>query len=266
MTGLPGCHQDHAKATSNTSTAPQTPVQTSRSAYQPRPIQRESQEELAAAIRDADLSVLFIGNSHSAPMPDLLDKLASQLSPERNCLFRRVPKFGFLVDHAGYQPTLDLIDAGPWDYVVLQAQKYSTTGRFHYPIDGALALSERAAARGARVIMFPEWSQRGSPDEYLRITRLHEEIAEQTGAIVAPIGEAWHRAQEQFPQINLYYVDGNHANDQGNWLTACVLYAVLTGEHPHAEAARAGDAKSVESRLADLAWETVSSTEEDQCP
>ncbi|MGI9427552.1 MAG: hypothetical protein ACR2NM_02760, partial [Bythopirellula sp.] len=147
--------------------------------------------------------------------------------------------------------------------VVLQAQKYSTTGRYHYPYDAALALSERAAAVGAKVVMFPEWSRRGSPDEYLRIARIHEEIAEQTGASVAPVGAAWHRATGELPRVNLYHADGNHANESGSWLTACVLYCVLTGENPAGERPDESDrAATTRFRLAELAWETVG--EEDQ--
>ncbi len=257
---LPGCDQSDAVVTPESPVAPRTPDQVTRSHSKPRnQTRRETREELGQAIRDAELSVLFIGNSHIVPMPNLLKSLSDRRSPERKVVFRRVSRYGFLVDHAGYQPTLDMIAAGPWDVVVLQAQKYSTTGRYHYPCDGALALSERAADVGAKVVMFPEWSQQGNPDEYLRINKVHQEIAEQTGATVAPVGEAWHRAMQQLPQVNLYYVDGNHANETGNWLTACVLYAVLTGENPAGDPpVESNEEAAIKSRLAELAWEVVS--------
>ena len=48
-----------------------------------------------------------------------------------------------------------------WSFVVLQAQKYSTSGQFFYPTDGAEALLRIARTQRAVPILFPEWPLRG---------------------------------------------------------------------------------------------------------
>lgn len=173
------------------------------------------------------LKILFIGNSHSAPIPHVLEKIYLAEQPDQPVWFRAAPSWGFLIDHARSPSTLQLLDGYDWDVVVLQAQKYSTTGRYHYPYDGALALSERAQNRGARVILYPEWSREGHRDEFRRIENIHREIAKQTGAAVAPVGSVWEHARKRDPELPLYQPDGNHASDIGNYLTACIFYRLL---------------------------------------
>ena len=217
-----------------------------------------SESSLAAISRQvagADLSVLFIGNSHSGPMPREIGLLYGQLKPDQVLFTRRPPASGFLADHAKMQDTLDLIEAGPWDFIVLQGQKYSQSGKHHYPYDGALKLSELAKKTGARIIMFPEWSRYGVADEYLRIDKIHHEIASQTGAIVAPVGKAWTLAAEAFPDVRFHAADGNHASADGNYLTGCLFYAMVTGESPVDPQA---DARN--RRLAEIAWDLAKNT------
>lgn len=212
---------------------------------------RQQLGKLAKRIEKADLAVLFIGNSHSAPIPKHLEKIFSRLADDQNVCFQAC--FGpFLVNHAVSESTLNLIKAGPWDYIVLQGQKYSTSGKYHYPYDGALKLSKIIKESGAKVVMFPEWSRRVEPDEYLRINKIHNEIAEQSGATVAPVGQAWKKALKEFPRTRLHAADGNHAAEAGNYLTSCVFYAILTGKSPV-------DSRHNKQRvrLAEIAWEIV---------
>lgn len=179
-----------------------------------------------------EIRVLFIGNSHSSPIPKLLTGIFTRQRPGTKTLIRTAPSFGFLADHAKVQATLDLIRSGQWDIVVLQAQKYSTSGKYTYPTDGAMQLSKIATESGARVLMFPEWSRADVPDEYLRIKTLHHSIAEKTGAWVAPIGEAWEAAASLTDRKKLYAADGNHASPSGSFLIACVFYSLITNESP----------------------------------
>lgn len=177
-----------------------------------------------------DLRVLFIGNSHSAPIPKLLREIFKRQLPDKKVQLQRVTSFGFLIDHAQRPSTLKHLKSTKWDYVVLQAQKYSTSGKYRYPTRGAAALADIATKNGAKVIMYPEWSRRGVPEEYARIRKLHDAIATETGAVVAPIGEAWELAFANNDQLKLHAADGNHASGLGSYLNACVFFTLLTGE------------------------------------
>lgn len=54
---------------------------------------------------------------------------------------------------------------------------------------------------------------------------------EGTGEI-SPVGEAWNMAREKRPSLELHLPDGNHANQAGGYLTACVFYSVIHRSDP----------------------------------
>jgi hypothetical protein len=181
--------------------------------------------------QNADFRVLFIGNSHTSThqMPKTVQKLLNAAASEKNA-FCETCAAGFLTDHVNRKVTLDLIKQGNWDYVVLQAQKYSTSGKYQYPYDAALKLTKLANENGAKVIMYPEFSQRGNKEEAARVHELHQLIASKSGAEVAPVGLVWDVAIQQEPELVLHAYDGNHASEAGAFLTAAVFYQVLSGQ------------------------------------
>jgi hypothetical protein len=115
--------------------------------------------------------------------------------------------------------------------VILQAQKYSTTGQFTYSTEEAKALVRAARDQHAVPVMFPEWPRRDI-DETQRIYDLHVSIAQETPACVAPIGQAWDLALARHPGLVLHDADGNHSAPAGAFLAALVLYATIAGRSP----------------------------------
>ena len=214
---------------------------------------------VAKSDKEGSLSVLFIGNSHSAPIPGLLTSIFKSRSPEVVTNFKLAPGTSFLVTRMEQKATTDLIRSGEWDYVVLQAQKYSTSGKYKYSTEGALTLAAMAQDSGAKVMMYPEWSRRGVPDEYKRIRAIHDGIAEETGAVVAPIGEAWQFAANK-TDAELYHSDGNHASELGSYLNACTFYSLLTGKSPVLDSALPNEQQDDCRLLEQAAWEAAKET------
>lgn len=177
----------------------------------------------------ADISVLFIGNSHSQSIAGTLTRIFARNQPDSPTYIRRAGISGYLADHLAAGSTSRLIQAGKWNYVVLQGQKYSTSGKYEYPHEAAIELARLAKLAGAQVIMFPEWARRDVPGEYARVRHLHELIADKTSATVAPIGEAWEAALNENETLDLYAPDGNHASSLGHYLNACIFYGIITG-------------------------------------
>ena len=217
-------------------------------------------EEIASWIEKADISILFIGNSHTSShrLPRIIKRLIVAGDKEKK-VFVYSKINGHLADHWNHGETRKAVSIEKWTYVVLQAQKYSQSGRYHYPHDAAIQFTKLAHQQGSKVIMFPEWRQRGRLDEGKRVHKLHEKIAAQTGATVAPIGLAWDRALKDHPELKLHAGDGNHCMPKGAYLTACVFYAVLTGKNPQGfPATTVYDMTDRErSFLQKAAWETV---------
>ena len=206
----------------------------------------------------ADLRILFVGNSHTRTSPEYLGQLLRQNTPKPKILIAR-SMGGFLVDHLKNNNTNALLDIGKWDFVILQAQKYSTSGKYIYPIDGAIELADRATTKGSTVVMFPEWSRRDHPDEFKRINSIHKEIAKKTGAVVAPIGKCWQAVAKKIPQLGLYHADGNHASPNGHFVNACVFYELIRSSQEKINLEEIDSSNQFESQIAKIVWEQLRS-------
>jgi hypothetical protein len=192
-----------------------------------------SSHALDDAARRADVAVLMMGNSHTvgAGLPGRLQVQLQAALPGRSVAVVVAPASGFLDDHLADPATQALLQARRWSAVVLQAQKYSSSGTVSYSTAAAEALIRQVRALGAMPVLYPEWARQGI-DEADRIWALHAGIAAREPACVAPVPQAWAAALARDAGLPLHDTDGNHAASAGAQLTALVLLATLTGRSP----------------------------------
>ena len=136
-----------------------------------------------------------------------------------------------LEDRSHDAASLALIRSRRWTFVVLQAQDYSSSGLYSYPIDGAVALVGEARKAGALPILFPEWPRQGI-NETSRIYDLHLSIARVAPACVPPIPQAFDLAIARDAGLALWAGDGNHSAPAGAFLAALVIATTMTGVAP----------------------------------
>jgi hypothetical protein len=181
----------------------------------------------------ADVTLLFMGNSHTS-FNDLTAMVADMVRaarPGKSVATETAPNFLFLEERIDDGTTVPLLRRQTWSYVILQAQKYSTSGQYTYSTAEAKEFIRMSREQHAVPVMFPEWP-RENVDETQRIYDLHVSIAQAEPACVAPIGQAWDLALARHPTIRLHAADGNHSVPAGAFLTALVLYATITGQSP----------------------------------
>ncbi|WMS86813.1 hypothetical protein [Pleionea litopenaei] len=180
----------------------------------------------------ADYELLFMGNSHSSQneLPQLVATLLTNDGEGKSANAFNAPGWSFLDGRLNDGVSYGFMQSREWTHVILQAQKYSTTGRYSYPTDAAKTWIQRAKQQNAIPIMFPEWPRRGNFEEGQRIHMLHMSIVLQEPACVAPIGLAWDAAIALRPTINLHASDGNHSNPTGALLSAYVFYGVISNK------------------------------------
>ena len=184
-------------------------------------------------VRSADISILFVGNSHTRGhnLPNLIGKMIQFRHPDKK-VYSHYFNVIFLEDVARNPRCKEEIDSRPWKYVVLQAQKISVSGREDYSRKEGIDIAKLAKARGATVLFYSEWGLKGVEGDGLRQEKIYQEMAQDAGVRVAPIGRAWDLALGERPEMALHAPDGNHQSRLGAFLTACVFYGLLTGESP----------------------------------
>ena len=181
----------------------------------------------------AQVSLLFMGNSHTSVnnLPGMVAAMVRGARPGMTVQATEAPGWMFLEERAADVSSIELLRERNWTYVVLQAQKYSSSGAFDYPIDGAVDLVRKARAQHALPILFPEWPRRGI-NETQRIYDLHVSIARVAPACVAPIPQAWDLSLARHPTLVLHNADGNHSAPAGAFLAALVIANTMTGFAP----------------------------------
>jgi len=181
----------------------------------------------------ADITLLFIGNSHTAAnnLTGMVVDMVRAGEPGKTVAAAMATGSPFLDEHLNNAQTMALLRGQTWSFVILQAQKYSVSGQFTYSTAEAKELIRISRGQHAVPVMFPEWPLRGV-DETWRIFDLHVSIAQAEPACVAPIGQAWDLALARDPTLPLYAADGNHSAPAGAFLAALMLYATITGQSP----------------------------------
>jgi hypothetical protein len=118
------------------------------------------------------------------------------------------------------------------------------------------------------VIFYPWFSEVDDPETINRLDKLVHEAAWSDGLVMIPVGPAWQLSRLKRPDIQLYASDGIHPSAAGVYLTACVIYSVITGQSPVGNPSNTSIGfdnpdkvesldKAVVLSLQKLAWETI---------
>ncbi|MCW8866295.1 MAG: hypothetical protein OQK09_08345 [Colwellia sp.] len=174
--------------------------------------------------------ILLMGNSHVRGIGTLISSFIKTRFPEKSVTSSNAPGIAYLSERVNDKASIDMLINTPWTHVILQAQKYSSSGDYNYPTDAAVTLINLAKNQNSTPILFPEHPRENNTIEGSTVYLLHKGITTAEPACVAPVGLAWDRAIELHPELSLHHPDGNHANSTGRFLTALVFYQIITGE------------------------------------
>ena len=174
-------------------------------------------------------NVLFIGNSHTYfnDMPLMLQRRAKEAG--YNCRVVMIAHGGwYLAQHVEEPDVRFNILFGGYDYVVLQehAHPFGPVEKFR---DAAVQLNEWIREAGSTPVVYECWARKAEPEAQAVMNEAHRQIAEEIGALIAPVGENWWKYQESNPGLDMYYKDGAHASAAGSDFAAkCIWETIYT--------------------------------------
>ena len=175
------------------------------------------------------IEILFIGNSltYYNLLPLCVKKFFAGIGVEARCVMQTCG--GKCLDyHCGRGDTEMNIKYGGFDYVVLQGKATGFDPEAFVPA-GEKIIKDLIIPVGSLPVLYMAWSLRDDPAGQIPMTAAYEKLAELTGAILAPAGEAWHRALRIRPKPELYMPDGNHPTRAGTYLCAASVFYAITG-------------------------------------
>ena len=174
--------------------------------------------------------VLVMGNSHGAGLAPVLAELLALGMSDKPIDVQLSSGQGFLYERVNDGVSEQILESERWTHVILQGQRYSTSGVNTYPTDAAEYWVRGSKLQGATPILFPEHPHDGNDWEARALWNLHSAIAARENSCVAPVGLVWEYVIFQAPSLVLHLEDGNHASDTGLLLTAMVFYEIITGQ------------------------------------
>lgn len=186
----------------------------------------------APVVGDADLRVLFIGNSltYFNDMPAMLATLVRESGTE-SALVASVSRPSYaLEDHWTQSVTFDRIAEG-WDIVVLQQGPSATEGRpslIEYSRKFATPIREA----GAIPALYMVWPAEARASDFAGVSRSYSDAADMVDGLLFPAGEAWLATWELDPSIELWGPDRFHPSPLGSYAAAVVMFEQLTGRDP----------------------------------
>jgi len=195
-----------------------------------RTITYSTSQPLADNSNASAYTVLLMGNSHAAGLRPTLEHLLILGQPGKSIDVQLAPNPGFLEDRVNDGGSEQKLECEQWTHVILQGQKYSSTGSTTYPTTAAEYWIRGSKELGATPIMFPEHPRKDNTWEGQTLWDLHTGIAVRENVCVAPVGLVWDEVIFRDPALVLHQADGNHASDAGLLLTALVFYQIITGQ------------------------------------
>lgn len=193
--------------------------------------------------------MLFVGDSftYENELPSLVrGMLRSDRDPLPALVVEYTRPGGRLEQAAADGRLTHLLLDVPWNFVVLQEQSeipsFPALQRERLMADPVRDLVFRIRASGAVPVLFETWGYRDgdkqnvATDSYwamqARLDHGYHSVAAEVGATVAPVGEAWNRAFEAQPNIDLWADDGKHPSRLGSLLAASIFYELFTQSAP----------------------------------
>lgn len=205
--------------------------------------------------------VLFLGNSYTQfnNLPELTRQFALAAGDTMMVQSNTPGGYKFL-DHAANANSLNLIQSGSWDFVVLQEQSQLPAfpdGQFYaqsFPYALILDSLIHVANPCAHTLFYRTWGRKnGDPDNcgifppictYAGMDSLldlrYGAMAEATGAQISPVGDVWKYLRAHHPEIELYIADESHPSLAGSFAAAATFYTLVFGKDPTVSSYNAG--------------------------
>ncbi|HRP90094.1 MAG TPA: PKD domain-containing protein [Edaphocola sp.] len=199
------------------------------------------------------VKALFIGNSYTYVnnLPELVKQMAATggdtLEYESS-----TPGGYTLQQHTTNSTTLNLIQNGNWDFVILQEQSQlpsfpdQDVANMVYPYAKALDSIIKLNNPCATTLFYMTWGRKNGDSQncpnfpplctYQGMDSLlqlrYTNMADQNHAAISPVAVVWRALRNSNPNIDLYSSDESHPSLSGSFAAACSFYSVMFEKSP----------------------------------
>ena len=213
------------------------------------------------------LKVLFIGSSHTlrGDIPEMVTKIAASAPPEQPHIIAgdfvrmgtALPTFWNAGDTS--DTARGVIASEPWDAIVFEtfySMKPDDCTKYGKP------MVELIRSKKAKPVIYESPIQKAAPypEEFQKFHDMNMSFVKDLDVPIAPSVLAWMKYLGQKPteaQLGYLYDDWIHASPKGAYMTACCVYAALTGCSPVGLYRPSNIPEAEADVLQKIAWDAV---------
>ena len=176
------------------------------------------------------LKLLFIGNSHTYnnDMPLLVKRRADDEGYSCHVTMLAHPGW-FLAQHARDPEARFNILYGGYNYVVLQEHAHPFGPEADFA-DAARSLNAWIREAGAIPVIYESWTMKDEQHIQSHMNEVHQRIAKDIDALLAPVGEEWWGYMKSWPDLEMYDEDGAHASRAGSDFAAKHIWETIQND------------------------------------
>ncbi len=138
--------------------------------------------------------------------------------------------------------TISKIVSYDWDRIILQEQSLLPCTKPELFLEAVEKLCAIISQIGAKVVLYQTWAYQDGSEKLAETGMSYDEMtarlkdsyraaAEKTGAVVAPVGEAFAAVMKSDHITHLInHNDNYHPSASGSYLAACILFRTITGK------------------------------------
>ena len=183
--------------------------------------------------RKKKVKILFIGNSHTYyhDLPAWVARMAKEEGYE--CDVTMFAHGGWYLHQHVKEPDVRFnIRFGHYDYVVLQEHSHPFDDIPGY-IEAATTLASWTREAGSMPVIYGTWAMKTEEPAQERMNRVNRKLAEDLGALYAPVGESWWAYKASWPDIEMYDEDGAHASPHGMEFASKIIWRTIETDFSH---------------------------------
>src|SRR5947207_963512 len=165
-----------------------------------------------AADEPKPVRVLFIGNSYTYvnDLPKMIAELARAGKQRPLEHDRETPGGCSLEKHWKDGKAVKKIEAGKWDFVVLQEHSLRPLDNRPLMFEYAVKLDSEVKKQNAKTLLYQTWARQNTPGRQAELSKAYLDLGKELKAGVVPVGMAWEQALKDDPGLALHSADKSH--------------------------------------------------------
>lgn len=178
------------------------------------------------------MKVLFLGNSHTFynDMPQIFANICRERGRDVEVAMQAHPGVTYGWHWKQLTELRFALMYGGFDYMVMQQAAHSPCPGREETLADAGRIIELARQCGVTPIQTMPWAEKRDPGHQKKMYDIFETLGRQYGVTLTVAGNVFEDVFYHHPEIDLYWVDGEHASPYGSYTIAMAAYAAIFQE------------------------------------